>query len=1756
MSKIPETPPTPLSVDQSFEQVFGNQEIKNNQEQREQVEKQRELIKQALEKSIQTLKKFLEDNKTALSEVERAKIAWAVNSAEQAKVQSLDKGQDEYMVAVMNPDGTLAKDEKTGEEIQRPEGVPIDGLKEALSLVAEVQSVSKDSKDSANKKINQANDVLEYLKHQDGLGVMKKENLEKFLDNSAPELKADLEQLVGQWLEADKKSDGVNHDKLTDQDNYEFKFYLSQLAEATRQLQGKYQEQVATPDLKIGIEADELNQLKETLQTASKDYFERHYDKKHGIGLTKEESDQQHLFTEREAAFIDEDKDLRQLLESKYQDQIQKYSELDRSEQNYQLAMLALRDREVLELPKVQEEEAVAATEVAAEVDLTPLEVPPALEKILLVNIDEIAKSMAWRKAEQKLHEYFRNSRFIKKVWKSFSEDYYRVKYYKEALKEITENNSLLEAIRGRLEGQGVDRHNPELKDYFELLDSIIEQYENSLMKGSESGDQIAQTDEVAQLIARMVSAHASGDIRQWAALGPEYANPAMDPRARIELFVRNEISPKITGANWGDAPSAKTGRLSKFMNRGKDEPTDKSLYANNMWKVAEHYRIGQEQQKAEYLRGVAGDLNPEQKAELESKLAEHMAGLRNLDIQLGTKERDLYNNKPKGVLRFYEKIMDATEGKWYGKVLANPLTIGIGTALASRGTMSAMRYGGIAAGGVLGVALSPYVLPILAGGATGFLYRAFRTNKDLKYDISRERRNETLGGDKSDLLDQRGGLRYQTASYDDAFQILDRIAGREYAQLSPQEQQELALLVAMRNLEKSDNNQVDLFVENAERGSKSGSVIASRNKLDLALRQWEGQVDTALVSDLENSMTTDIAQQDRSEKIFRAKRSTISGVVGGTVGMGGGLLAQEGLYMGLRHLGVMDSGRSTALEYMADKATGDANHDWNWLVGRANNLVAEGDPYAFVGPDGQKMTYADLANLKGSENVVIQDVNGNYFDESGRQLSQGEVDKLASGKLMTLQELPRKDWHGVGRNFHGKELQQWHVWDKGRKNVSIDVYNMMKNVDKNIEGNHTINWDKTRDPKMTELLAEMRSNKASGQLYDRIQVRVFPTDEMYDSNKGLDLGAIDKSGSLKLTDQMREAMFDKNGKQIARAIEVGYLDNNGQYHTLNTAVGKGSMEIPSNSSSLVKELKPANYDFAIPLVPPSRKVWGRQGDKERAKEQKPGKRNGQYEKSSGIQKRGDKAKISLVAQRRNIAEGRVGMVNSRDFYQELNNHFAKTESLAKSERLTKLIDRLSEQEKEKLSNNLGYILVDKDSEVQLANPDFVANLIEFTLSLDQRIIDQGYTVVFTNKRKGLQITGKDIEVNSRADLRDWQFGIAAALRVQQVREQRGGATSNIETQKEEKVELGTATMKSIPKIEASIFQKNLDKVELRGDKFQGRQLEAKDLVAQKLVPEYKVQLEGKQFLFSKPYDLGQGRLGIVLYADNGKGGYSARSYYRSNSTGLWRYLPSYLSMGEGKINWYHKGYGQESLTAPAEIQAKLAEISGESKNILKVDNPELIFAGLAKSLDKYEEGTYVREVESSQRPLDGEFYSGTGDDKVEPEKINFKDKNFEPDFDKKIMDWKQKTDLYGTIKVSLYPSENDELRYMFCEDKQGRVWIGGIETKSPITSLGVRKQWFSGGDLSTPAFEYKDEAGSYGNTEMRGGENNEYVDMSEKYLKKIKIIKDYMAHNKKGKQNKKEQKPKIEDSDSKIKDNNQKQREKKKTQTRQQGRK
>ncbi len=292
------------------------------------------------------------------------------------------------------------------------------------------------------------------------------------------------------------------------------------------------------------------------------------------------------------------------------------------------------------------------------------------------------------------------------------------------------------------------------------------------------------------------------------------------------------------------------------------------------------------------------------------------------------------------------------------------------------------------------------------------------------------------------------------------------------------------------------------------------------------------------------------------------------------------------------------------------------------------------------------------------------------------------------------------------------------------------------------------------------------------------------------------------------------------------------------------------------------------------------------------------------------------------------------------------------------------------------------------------------------------------------------------------------------------------------------------------------------DIAEIHGDEFNGKLLTKGILEDEDLLPKYKAEIDRSMVWFSSNlFEISNGRVAVIAYVRKGLS-IVARSYYLSNSQGAWRYLPTCSIDDGGKITRYNKGFGEESITLPISIQRVLAEISEDSPVLKLKHNADLVLAGTTRNA--LSGATYTKMIEARPIKLDGDLYQVEG--KVAPEKIHLTEEQ-SPDFSRRLFGWKQKTDLYGTIYIDVFPSRDGELKFMFCNDSMGRAWISNIEDDSEIQTTGLKRNWVHAGDITTPAYEYTEMSGAYGNTDIINGH---YVDMYQKYLSKIEVIKQY----------------------------------------------
>lgn len=287
------------------------------------------------------------------------------------------------------------------------------------------------------------------------------------------------------------------------------------------------------------------------------------------------------------------------------------------------------------------------------------------------------------------------------------------------------------------------------------------------------------------------------------------------------------------------------------------------------------------------------------------------------------------------------------------------------------------------------------------------------------------------------------------------------------------------------------------------------------------------------------------------------------------------------------------------------------------------------------------------------------------------------------------------------------------------------------------------------------------------------------------------------------------------------------------------------------------------------------------------------------------------------------------------------------------------------------------------------------------------------------------------------------------------------------------------------------------------------------------LGPEYVFNLGGQaDIALSKVYEA-QGHDAVTAYVRTDKGTQIV-SYYRSNSQGGWRYLPDYINTDEnpGAIQWFGKGYSEESLNLPAATQQALEIINAQPH----ADNPNLhsVFAlvGTAKHYtgrDQYLKalqnralrGTFYQEVSSTPYLKLGENTAY----KRPPSQLILTDSGIAPDFSQPGSTYTFESSMYGPVTSEHFYSGDDKLSWTFNRDQSGRAWIGGIEVKSPIGSAGLHTQWAQAGEYGTPLYEYASQDGGYGDPNDRRSSRSSYVGMWQNYLSKTPLIQKYLAY-------------------------------------------
>jgi hypothetical protein len=309
----------------------------------------------------------------------------------------------------------------------------------------------------------------------------------------------------------------------------------------------------------------------------------------------------------------------------------------------------------------------------------------------------------------------------------------------------------------------------------------------------------------------------------------------------------------------------------------------------------------------------------------------------------------------------------------------------------------------------------------------------------------------------------------------------------------------------------------------------------------------------------------------------------------------------------------------------------------------------------------------------------------------------------------------------------------------------------------------------------------------------------------------------------------------------------------------------------------------------------------------------------------------------------------------------------------------------------------------------------------------------------------------------------------------------------------------------------------NIEKLVLEGRTFRNIPIDKDFLINKGLTSSEEITINGTSIGLSKPYysHLRKDKA-FIGYINKSNKSY-ARTFFLSRSQGVYRVLKAYKYKVIDNVEypkWHDKGYGEESITLPFEIQAKLSQLF-ENEVVYEEFEGEL-FYGLAEESSENNQFNLVVDRE----PLTlNPHLTFSNQNKIEPSKLVVKNPSDFPDFSKVIGKWNAPNKLIENVEIYTFLSLNRSLKYAFATDRKLFSWIVAVQfTESSVTKFGVFEKWVRTGDFATPPFEYCtelkpdgtreiDQTGGYGNEEMRV---KHYVDMYKNYISKIPLVQEF----------------------------------------------
>lgn len=292
-------------------------------------------------------------------------------------------------------------------------------------------------------------------------------------------------------------------------------------------------------------------------------------------------------------------------------------------------------------------------------------------------------------------------------------------------------------------------------------------------------------------------------------------------------------------------------------------------------------------------------------------------------------------------------------------------------------------------------------------------------------------------------------------------------------------------------------------------------------------------------------------------------------------------------------------------------------------------------------------------------------------------------------------------------------------------------------------------------------------------------------------------------------------------------------------------------------------------------------------------------------------------------------------------------------------------------------------------------------------------------------------------------------------------------------------------------------------------------------LVNAGLEPFFEVSVDNQPVYLSNLFQLTSEQMAAIAYIPSPTG-VKVRSFYRNKNRAIWHYFPDYIRdiSGEG-IDVFGAGFHEKSTTLPIILQAALNQIERNRDIIdLSTTNPDFLFAGTAYAYNTRQEyrdaynrgilrGDFYREVSSTAYNADSGAVITQGRRKIAPQLLSVNAETA-PNFETLITRYSAYSGFAGQIMGEGFPANDKQTNWLFYSDYRGRCWVANIETISPVTSTGCRREWLLPTDISTPLYESTHLADGYG--DPSDTRNGSYISMWNNYLSKIPLLQQYLS--------------------------------------------